>query len=109
MRFDLLPTGLRRQLLEDPGGSRSRRPVTSAKTASDPVSCLRVVPVPPGLSRRERELRPCLATDLSYAAIARKLGYWTDNARLLAKRLLRKLVSSPAGCGRKPLGAANLL
>lgn len=55
------------------------------------VARLSKLPRPEGLSRREAEFLPWLATDLGYSAIAREIGYGPDNARLVAKRLLTKL------------------
>jgi DNA-binding CsgD family transcriptional regulator len=59
-------------------------------------------PVPKGLTRREAQILPWLATDLSYAEIAAHFGYSPHYARMLAQRLLRKLgvTSRPAVVAR---------
>lgn len=79
---------------EPPARRRSKSPTGSAALAAARTLVGRLTaaaPAPPGLSRREAELLPWLATDLSYAAIARELDCGPDNARLLAKRLAARL------------------
>ena len=72
---------------------------TAAKSI---VTRLGSSPVPNGLTRREAQILPWLATDLSYAEIAAHFGYSPHYARMLAQRLLRKLgvTSRPAVVAR---------
>jgi DNA-binding CsgD family transcriptional regulator len=86
-----------------------RRSRTAA--ARDMVARLAVAaPAPPGLSPREAELLPWLATDLGYAAIARELGCSLSNIRHIVRRLCRRLgvVTRPAAVARwlRPEGFA---
>lgn len=71
-------------------------------TAKSIVTRLGSSPVPNGLTRREAQILPWLATDLSYAEIAAHFGYSPHYARMLAQRLLRKLgvTSRPAVVAR---------
>ena len=93
-----------RLLAVRPARSVSQRVAPSVPDAIRIVNRLKGVVPPSGLSRRERELLPWLATDLSYSAIARHLRYGPDNARLIAKRLLAKL-----GVRTRPAAVARWL
>jgi len=92
MQSVLVATQRSRKARRVPHRPEARRPSAKAIEAANTVVARLVdVPCPPGLTRREAQLLPWLATDLSYAAIALQLGYGPHNARLLALRLLRKL------------------
>lgn len=92
----------------DPTSSEARPELTTRLSASKRTAAKSIVtrlgssPMPSGLTRREAQILPWLATDLSYAEIAVHFGYSPHYARMLAQRLLRKLgvTSRPAVVAR---------